>query len=226
MTKILVVDDEAAISTLLQYNLEENNYDVTVAEDGQTAYQLASQSGKSKTQATISAQACEQGKTWQLANGDLTLQAITGWSKINDASVWDCTLELDSRLPIQIVSYNAADPLKSLAAKVQTLQSDNKEPPSQIKNAQSRLILNVDTHPRVWQMWSLLCTIEPNAKNDTLKNSLNNTLGNVINSTTWLGHSASHISTEVITQQQIHEIITYDNKPLDAALAFEADSKD
>ena len=43
MTKILVVDDEAAISTLLQYNLEENNYDVTVAEDGQTAYQLASQ---------------------------------------------------------------------------------------------------------------------------------------------------------------------------------------
>ena len=192
----------------------------------QRAYQLASQSGKSKTQATISAQACEQGKTWQLANGDLTLQAITGWSKINDASVWDCTLELDSRLPIQIVSYNAADPLKSLAAKVQTLQSDNKEPPSQIKNAQSRLILNVDTHPRVWQMWSLLCTIEPNAKNDTLKNSLNNTLGNVINSTTWLGHSASHISTEVITQQQIHEIITYDNKPLDAALAFEADSKD
>lgn len=43
MTKILVVDDEAAISTLLQYNLEENNYNVTVAEDGQTAYQLASQ---------------------------------------------------------------------------------------------------------------------------------------------------------------------------------------
>lgn len=43
MTKILVVDDEAAISTLLQYNLEENNYDVTVAEDGQTAYQLAGQ---------------------------------------------------------------------------------------------------------------------------------------------------------------------------------------
>ncbi|AQN78918.1 DNA-binding response regulator [Leuconostoc garlicum] len=43
MTKILVVDDEAAISTLLQYNLEENNYDVTLAEDGQTAYQLASQ---------------------------------------------------------------------------------------------------------------------------------------------------------------------------------------
>lgn len=43
MTKILVVDDEAAISTLLQYNLEENNYDVTVVEDGQTAYQLASQ---------------------------------------------------------------------------------------------------------------------------------------------------------------------------------------
>ncbi len=43
MTKILVVDDEAAISTLLKYNLEENNYEVIVAEDGQTAYQLGSQ---------------------------------------------------------------------------------------------------------------------------------------------------------------------------------------
>lgn len=192
----------------------------------QRAYQLASQSGKNRTHATISAQVCEQGKTWQLANGDLTLQALTGWSKINDASVWDCTLELDSRLPIHVINYNAADPLKSLATKVQTLQSDNKVTPSQIKNAQSRLVLNADTHPRVWQMWSLLCAIEPNTKNDTLKNSLNNTLGNVINSTTWLGHSASHISTEVITQQQIHETITYDNKPLDAALAFEADSKD
>ncbi|WP_201588910.1 ComEC/Rec2 family competence protein [Psychrobacter pulmonis] len=188
----------------------------------QRAYQLTSQSGKNKTQATISAQACEQGKTWQLANGDLTLQAITGWSKINDASVWDCTLALDSRLPIQIVSYNAADPLKSLATKVQTLQSDNKEPPSHTKNAQSRLILNVDTHPRVWQMWSLLCAIEPNTKNDTLKNSLNSAM----NSTTWLGYSTSHISADAIRAQQIDETITYDNKSLDAALAFEADSKD
>jgi len=154
------------------------------------------------------------------------LQAITGWSKINDASVWDCTLELDSRLPIHVINYNAADPLKSLATKVQTLQSDNKATPSQIKNAQSRLVLNVDTHPRVWQMWSLLCAIEPNTKNDTLKDSLNNALGNVINSTTWLGHSTSNISADAIRAQQIHETITYDNKSLDAALAFEADSKD
>lgn len=192
----------------------------------QRAYQLASQSGKSRTHVTISAQVCEQGKIWKLANGDLTLQAITGWSKINDASVWDCTLELDSRLPIHVINYNAADPLKSLATKVQTLQSDNKASPSQTKNAQSRLILNADNHPRVWQMWALLCAIEPNTKNDTLKDSLNNTLGNAINSTTWLGHSSSHISADAIRAQQIHETITYDNKSLDAALAFEADSKD
>ncbi|OSP82647.1 DNA-binding response regulator [Leuconostoc citreum] len=43
MEKILVVDDEIAISTLLKYNLEENGYDVTVASDGQTAYDLAKQ---------------------------------------------------------------------------------------------------------------------------------------------------------------------------------------
>lgn len=44
MTKILVVDDEIAISTLLKYNLEQNGYDVEVAADGQTAYQMASNS--------------------------------------------------------------------------------------------------------------------------------------------------------------------------------------
>ncbi len=184
----------------------------------QRAYQVASQSGQDKTYATISAQGCEQGKIWQLMNGDLTLRAIAGWSKINDLSVWDCTLAIDSRLPIQVINYNAAEPLKSLPSNIQTLQSDIEAPTPQAKNAQSRLILNADTHPRVWQMWSLLCPVESDGKS--------NTLDNAVNSTTWLGHSTSHISTEVISQQQIHEIITYDNKPLDAALAFNADTKD
>ena len=188
----------------------------------QHAYQVASQSSQAKTHTTISAQGCEQGKIWQLMNGDLTLRAITGWRKINDVSVWDCTLAIDSRLPIQVINYNAAEPLKSLPANIQTLQSDIEAPTPQAKNAQSRLVLNADTHPRVWQMWSLLCSIEYNDKNT----NLNNTLDNAINSTTWLGHSTSHISTEVISQQQIHEIITYDNKPLDAALAFNTDTKD
>ncbi|WP_413500023.1 ComEC/Rec2 family competence protein [Psychrobacter maritimus] len=188
----------------------------------QHAYQVASQSSQAKTHTTISAQGCEQGKIWQLMNGDLTLQAITGWSKINDVSVWDCTLAIDSRLPIQVINYNAAEPLKSLPSNIQTLQSDIEAPTPQAKSAQSRLILNADTHPRVWQMWSLLCSIEYNDKNS----NLNNTLDNAVNSTTWLGHSTSHISTEVISQQQIHEIITYDNKPLDAALAFNAATKD
>ncbi|MDC2815871.1 response regulator transcription factor [Leuconostoc suionicum] len=41
MTKILVVDDETAIAKLLQYNLQQNGYEVTVALDGLSAYQKA-----------------------------------------------------------------------------------------------------------------------------------------------------------------------------------------
>ncbi|ORI48405.1 response regulator transcription factor [Leuconostoc mesenteroides] len=41
MTKILVVDDETAIATLLQYNLQQNGYELTVASDGLSAYQKA-----------------------------------------------------------------------------------------------------------------------------------------------------------------------------------------
>lgn len=43
MKRILVVDDEPAIVTLLQYNLEKEHYDVTTAEDGDTALSLALQ---------------------------------------------------------------------------------------------------------------------------------------------------------------------------------------
>ncbi|MFD1392243.1 response regulator [Lacticaseibacillus jixianensis] len=43
MKKILVVDDEPAIVTLLQYNLEKEHYAVTTAEDGDTALSLALQ---------------------------------------------------------------------------------------------------------------------------------------------------------------------------------------
>ncbi|WP_225048841.1 response regulator transcription factor [Lacticaseibacillus kribbianus] len=43
MKKILVVDDEPAIVTLLKYNLEKEHYGVTTAADGDTALSLALQ---------------------------------------------------------------------------------------------------------------------------------------------------------------------------------------
>lgn len=170
------------------------------------AYQIINQP---KTPVTISAQRCEQGKSWQLATGELTLQALTGWSKINDASVWDCTVAIDSRIPIQVVRYNAADPLKAKPANVQILQSSSQPPTHLAKDTQSRLIVDADTHQRLWQMWSLLCSANPSAQN--------NYLNKAITRTTWLGHSTSRISTDAIRQQQIQEIITYDNKLLEAA---------
>ncbi|GAA3026490.1 response regulator transcription factor [Tetragenococcus solitarius] len=42
MKKILIVDDEPSIITLLTFNLEKVGYQVTSAEDGQKAYELAS----------------------------------------------------------------------------------------------------------------------------------------------------------------------------------------
>ena len=173
----------------------------------QEAYKVAN---NSQSAMTISAQRCESGKTWQLANGGLTLQAITGWSNIEDASVWDCTVAIDSSKPIRVLKYHASDPLKSLPASVQTLTSNSQPQNSQENSSQSRLILNTDTHQRVWQMWSLMCSAETTSTNVAM------------NRTTWLGHSASHISADVISRQQIREIITYDDMPLEAALSVNA----
>lgn len=172
----------------------------------QQAYKTVKQSEDTPT---ISAQRCEQGKIWQSANDELSVQAITGWTKIGDTSVWDCTIALDTNLPIRVLRYNAADPLNSLPA------NSPVSPPAQIASnkltgkqseSQSRLILDADTHQRVWQLWSLLCSAESNNDDMLFKN------------TRWLGHSASQITGDIISRQRVDEVITYDNKPLDTAL--------
>lgn len=176
---------------------------------------------------TISAQSCEQGKIWQLTNGALKLQAMTGWSEIDDSSVWDCTIAIDSQQPIRVVRYNANEPQQSPLATAQSLipTTSTLKPTQQAtqqgiyqdkhekhdKFFQSRIVLNADTHQRVWRMWSLLCSAESFAIDMTSRYS-----------TQWLGHSTSQITTDVISSQQVNEVITHDNKALEVALTFEA----
>ena len=174
-----------------------------------SAFQQASKiAAQSKGKTNISAQGCEQGKTWQVASGDLSIQAMTGWSEIGDTSVWDCTIAIDSSVPIQVLRYNAADPLKSLSVNSQTKIADNQFDTDHKNSSLSRLVLDTDTHPRVWQMWSLLCSADSN--NDSMR----------FKNITWLGHSASQMTTDVISRQSINDIITYDDKPLEASLSL------
>ncbi|PKH78691.1 competence protein ComEC [Psychrobacter sp. 4Bb] len=175
----------------------------------QQAYKTVRQSEDTPT---ISAQRCEQGKIWQSTNDELSVQVITGWTKIGDTSVWDCTIALDTNLLILVLRYNAADPLNSLPVNSpdnpQAQITINQLTSKQSASSQSRLILDTDTHQRVWQMWSLLCSAESNNENMLFKN------------TRWLGHSASQITGDIISRQRVDEVITYDNKPLDAALSL------
>lgn len=167
--------------------------------------------------ARISAQDCERGKSWQLANGDLKLQALTGWRDIEDSRVWDCTMAIESRLPIQVLRYNAAKlgQYKSLETQKLTKKASNIDKPA--KDAQhnksfaSRLIVDAATHERSWQLWSLLCEAEPLALDI-----------NAYYSSRWLGHSTSQIAADAISRQGIEEVITYDAQALEAALGFKS----
>ncbi|HCT73699.1 ComEC/Rec2 family competence protein [Psychrobacter aquimaris] len=171
----------------------------------QQAYKVTSQP---KDMANISVQRCEQGKTWQLGNSDLSIQALTGWGKIDSPSVWDCTVAIDASLPIRVLKYNAADPLKSSPATGQTLTSSIQPPTYQANMPQARLILNADTHQRIWQMWTLLCSVESHKQPLTFSN------------VTWLGHSTSQITTDVIERQTINKMIGYDDKMVEATLSL------
>ncbi|WP_352338648.1 ComEC/Rec2 family competence protein [Psychrobacter sp. 16-MNA-CIBAN-0192] len=155
---------------------------------------------------SITAQRCEQDKKWQLPNGTLSLQALTGWSEIDDSSVWDCSLAIESALPIKIVQYNSSAPQQSLPLTAQNIIT---APP----HAQSRLIVDTSTHARVWQLWSLLCGINPLANSDA-------SLNRPKHATTWLAHSASQVSADVLSAQPINKVVTYNNEPLEVALSL------
>jgi competence protein ComEC len=174
------------------------------------------QDSPAPAKALISAQGCEQGKSWQLPNGDLTLQAITGWSGIDDASVGDCTLAIDSGLPITIVQYDASNPLQSPRLSKQALLAQkpikNTQQRSQNQPSQSRIVVDAATHKRVWQMWSLLCSATPFAIDNTSANSIS-----------WLSHSSSQVSAEILRAQNVNTVLTYDDKNLAVALAIIAE---
>jgi competence protein ComEC len=168
--------------------------------------------------ALITAQACEQGKTWQSPNADLKLQALTGWRSIDDVKVWGCSVALDSSVPINIVQYDVTNPQQSPAVTGQMLAKINAMPINsksekilQDKAAsqatQTRIILDASTDQRSWQLWSLLCNAQPFAINNRLDNSI-----------VWLTHSTSPVSADILVKHKATRVVTYDAKPLEAAL--------
>ncbi|MES1964269.1 ComEC/Rec2 family competence protein [Psychrobacter sp. AH5] len=189
---------------------------------------LLPQTQKSQSSLTntpyISAQDCQTGKRWQDLSGQLKLQVLTGWREIDDASVWDCSVAIDSSLPITVVHYKASNPQQPTKATVQMLVDDKglaildkAKTDSTVETiteptASSRLILDSATHKRSWQLWSLMCRAEPFALDISQA---------ATTSSAWLSHSSSRVSTQVLEMQQAKQIITYDEQPLEAALMLE-----
>ena len=186
----------------------------------------------------ISAQDCVAGKSWQSANRALKIQALTGWSTIKDASVWDCSLAINSDQPIRVLQYNAADPLRSSALIGQQDSASNTDTVNSIDNAtsasllttapavpkHSRLVLDASTHQRLWQLWSLLCAADTSlvsAGNHT--NGSNDKGSNAITPTTWLAHSRSKVPNTVLAAYKTEQVLSYDNKALETAFALDKD---
>ena len=166
----------------------------------------------SDTDTNISAQACEPGQSWQLPTGQLTLEAMTGWNQLDDKSVWDCSVAIDSQLPIRILHYNANDPLRSppLGRQNLTHSTTSMNQSKEVVNSThpSRVIIDAATHPRIWQLWSLLCPT------DGL------TMDHTSQPVTWLGHSTSSIEAKTLADQRVETVMTYDDKSLEVALAM------
>lgn len=174
------------------------------------------QSQASANVASISPQNCEQGKFWQATDGSLTLQATTGWPKIEDTSVWDCTLAIDSEQPIRVVHYNATDPL---SPKVLSSKKIAESKPEHSATTTSRIIIDAATHARLWRLWSLLCASDSTAVTTaTISNSAKAIINKPIQSTMWLSHSASTVSNEALILQQVERATTYDEQPIEVVL--------
>lgn len=148
---------------------------------------------------------CTAGQAWQLPDAALRIEAVTGWSEIDDAAVWDCSLRISSQAPIAIKRYNAMDTAHPVAVNAITAaHSETTEltetPP------QTQLLIDASTHQRHWQLWSLLCEVAP------LPAPL---------PTLWLGHSDAVINEETLKKQQVTALATYNDAPLATAWGLE-----
>lgn len=178
--------------------------------------------------ALISSQECIASKSWRAPNGELSIEAITGWSSINDSSVWDCSLAIESETPIRVLQYNAADPMRSQPIIGQALANATAVTPNTASSeaampSRSRLVLDVATHKRLWQLWLLLCPT-PNklaASNDSYTADNSKAIKDKAKqATTWLSHSTSAVPSKVLAAQHVEQVLSYDDKALDAAFAL------
>ena len=148
---------------------------------------------------------CQANQTWQLPNNALTITALTGWTMIDDDAVWDCNLSIRSHEPITLKRYNAQDNARPLE-----LLSANHG--AQSIAAQTHILIDASTQPKVWQLWSLLCPdVNNKAATDTMAEML------------WLGHSSTSISTELLQHHSTSAVATYDGAPLPAAWSLPAE---
>lgn len=168
-------------------------------------WQARRRSDQAVVSTSVPAQPCQQGRIWQADGGGLRLEALTGWDEIDDESAWGCGLAIDSAQPLTVVRYNAADPHRSVPSSAQVLPTDDSGHLPQNPSA-SRLILDAAVHSRTWQLWALLCEAQP--------------LGADPKATTWLGYSTAPVTPEILTDQRVTRVLTYDDKPLTAALAL------
>lgn len=84
--------------------------------------------GKTSSQG-VPALNCTAGELWQ-GNG-LSVRALTGWGQIDDKAVWGCTIEFDSKEPINL--------------------------PSIVHDAPTRLVINGATDDKAWELYDMLC---------------------------------------------------------------------
>lgn len=80
---------------------------------------------------------CQAGHIHQYDG--VSIRMLTGWQQINDANVWDCTIEISSDMGFEIDRSMEAE-------SDEILPGDTKQ-----------IIINAATHEDVWHLWRLLC---------------------------------------------------------------------
>lgn len=123
---------------------------------------------------TLTVVGCDAGTEWhsqeQFQSPSLSIQALTGWPELNQHTLADCIIGIESQLPISIYRFNALDPNNPiLITHTQTAlgNADSLSQPligasilSKIpKNADDYhlLIIDASKHRHLGQVWQNMC---------------------------------------------------------------------
>ncbi len=142
--------------------------------------------------------ACDSSRHWQSDDGQLSIEAMTGWQEIDNPKVWDCAIRIHAKEPILI---NPQYPIYWSGGVAGDINRTNTDIP-----LANPVVINASVQDKtLWQLWQLLCVA------DKLAPINNNKQGQSL----LITHSYEPMPKELMSEMKLDNLLLLDKATAD-----------